>query len=55
VPDLAAALPQMDCVVIITNHACFDYPAILDASRLIIDTRNALGKLGHENPKVIRL
>jgi UDP-N-acetyl-D-glucosamine dehydrogenase len=55
VPDLAAVLPQMDCVVIITNHACFDYPAILDASRLIIDTRNALGKLGHKNPKVIRL
>jgi UDP-N-acetyl-D-glucosamine dehydrogenase len=55
VPDLMGTLPDMDCVVIITNHACFDYPAILDSSRLIIDTRNALGKLGHGNPKVVRL
>ena len=55
VSNLMGALPEMDCVVIITNHACFDYPAILEASRLIIDTRNALGKLGRGNPKVVRL
>jgi UDP-N-acetyl-D-glucosamine dehydrogenase len=31
-----------DAVVIITDHKAFDYPAILDAFPLIVDTRNAL-------------
>jgi UDP-N-acetyl-D-glucosamine dehydrogenase len=44
-----------DCVVITTNHKVYDYPAILDAARLVVDTRNALGKLGKNNPKVARL
>ncbi len=55
VPDLMEAVRGADCVVIITNHSKYDYPAILEASRLIVDTRNALGKLGRNNPKVVRL
>jgi len=55
VVDMLTAAHSADAVVIITNHAIFDYPAILEASRLIIDTRNALGSLGYKNPKVIRL
>lgn len=31
-----------DCVVIITDHALFDYPRIVKQSRLIVDTRNAV-------------
>jgi UDP-N-acetyl-D-glucosamine dehydrogenase len=42
-------------VVIITNHSAYDYPAILEAAGLLVDTRNALGKLGQGNPKVVRL
>jgi UDP-N-acetyl-D-glucosamine dehydrogenase len=30
-----------DCVVIVTNHACFDYAAICRGAQLVIDTRNA--------------
>lgn len=55
VPDLMAAVREADCVVIVTNHSRYDYPAILEAAQLIVDTRNALGKLGRNHPKVVRL
>jgi UDP-N-acetyl-D-glucosamine dehydrogenase len=55
VPDLMAAVRAADCVVIITNHSQYDYTSILNEAQLIVDTRNALGKPGKENPKVTRL
>jgi UDP-N-acetyl-D-glucosamine dehydrogenase len=55
VPDLMAAVHAADMVVIVTNHKGYDYQAILDASKFIFDSRNALGKLGKDNPKVERL
>jgi UDP-N-acetyl-D-glucosamine dehydrogenase len=55
VPDLMEAVRQADCVVIITNHKVYDYPAILREAKLIVDTRNALGASGKNNPKVVRL
>ena len=33
----------------------YDYGEILRAARCIVDTRNALGKSGQNNPKVVRL
>lgn len=45
VTDLMAAVKDVDCVVIITNHRVYDYAAILDQAKLIVDTRNALGAL----------
>lgn len=53
--DLMAAVQTADCVAIITNHSDYDYPAILDAAKMVVDTRNALGDLGRDNPKVVRL
>ncbi len=55
VPDLMEAVRKADCVVIITNHSVYDYSAILEQARLVVDTRNALGKLGRNHPKVVRL
>jgi UDP-N-acetyl-D-glucosamine dehydrogenase len=55
VPDVNQAIKSVDCVVIITNHSCYDYVSLLKEARLIVDTRNALGKLSRENPKVTRL
>lgn len=55
VPDLLQAVRWADAVVIITNHKVYDYPAILEAAQFIFDTRNALGALGKDNPKVVRL
>ena len=55
VPDLMAAVKDADCVVIVTNHSSYDYPAILASAKLIVDTRNAMGKLGRGSDKVVRL
>jgi UDP-N-acetyl-D-glucosamine dehydrogenase len=55
VPDLKKAVNDMDCVVIVTNHSQYDYKMILDNAALIVDTRNALGKIGKGNKKVVRL
>lgn len=55
IPDLMAAVRAADCVVIITNHKKYDYPAILEAAKLVVDTRNALGKIGRLSAKVKRL
>ncbi len=55
VPDLLKAVRDVDCVVIVTNHKVYDYAALLESAKLIVDTRNALGKAGKESPKVRRL
>ena len=55
VSDLIEAARNADCVVIVTNHTNYDYEAILDASKCVVDTRNALGHAGFNNPKVVRL
>ena len=55
VTDLMGEVKASDCVVIVTNHKVYDYPAILEAANLIVDTRNALGPAGKNNPKVKRL
>ncbi|PWB50224.1 MAG: UDP-N-acetyl-D-glucosamine dehydrogenase [Anaerolineales bacterium] len=55
VKDVMEAVQAADCVVIITNHTSYDYAAILKQSKFIFDSRNALGKLGKNNPKVVRL
>jgi UDP-N-acetyl-D-glucosamine dehydrogenase len=55
VPDLMDAVHHADCVVIITNHSAYDYKAILNEAKFIFDSRNALGKMGKNNPKVVRL
>jgi UDP-N-acetyl-D-glucosamine dehydrogenase len=56
--ELAAVAPEAaaaaaDCVVIITDHAAFDYPGLVAQARLVVDTRNALKGLTSE--KIVRL
>jgi UDP-N-acetyl-D-glucosamine dehydrogenase len=55
VPDLMEAVSGADCVVIVTDHSSYNYAAILDTARLVVDTRNALKAFGKNNPKVVRL
>jgi len=55
VTDLMSEVKAADAVVIVTNHKIYDYPAILEAAALVVDTRNALGKLGKNHPKVVKL
>jgi UDP-N-acetyl-D-glucosamine dehydrogenase len=51
--ETIAGIEAADCVVVITNHTEFDYAAILDRSKLIVDTRNALK--GYRSEKIVRL
>ncbi len=55
IKDLMGEVAAADVVVIVTNHSCYDYAAILDTAKLIVDTRNALGKFGKGSPKVVKL
>ena len=55
ITDLMESVHNVDCVVIVTNHKSYKYTEILEAAKLVVDTRNALGKLGKNNPKVVRL
>lgn len=55
IKNLNDGISSADCVVIVTNHKIYDYQDILKKSKLIVDTRNALGELGRKNAKVVRL
>jgi UDP-N-acetyl-D-glucosamine dehydrogenase len=46
-------LGNVDCVVILTNHAEFDYGAVAENARLVVDTRNALA--GARGDNIVRL
>jgi UDP-N-acetyl-D-glucosamine dehydrogenase len=47
------AAGEADCVVIVTDHSGFDYAGLVERSRLIVDTRNALK--GIVSDKIVRL
>jgi UDP-N-acetyl-D-glucosamine dehydrogenase len=51
--DPAEQAKSADCVVIVTDHAAFDYPKLVVDAKLIVDTRNALKVLPSD--KVVRL
>jgi len=51
--DAEAFVGSCDCVVIVTDHASFDYAAVVENAPLIVDTRNALK--GFESDKIVRL
>lgn len=51
VPELSSSelnpqfLADQDCMLVVTNHAAFDYEAIATHSQLVVDTRNALSEV----------
>ncbi|MCC6392297.1 MAG: nucleotide sugar dehydrogenase [Bryobacterales bacterium] len=51
--DAVEGCRESDCAVVVTDHAAFDYAAILDATPLVVDTRNALKTFQSE--KIVRL
>jgi UDP-N-acetyl-D-glucosamine dehydrogenase len=55
VPDYQKAAKDADVVVIVTNHKAYDYPELLKNSKLIMDTRNALGQIAKGDRKVVKL
>lgn len=55
ISNLSASIQEADCVVIITDHSAYNYQEILDHAKLIVDTRNALNKIGQGNSKIVKL
>lgn len=48
-------LASVDCVVFTTNHDCFDVEHIVEKSKLVVDTRNAVKNVQIETDKVFKL
>jgi UDP-N-acetyl-D-glucosamine dehydrogenase len=51
--DLMPAVRRADVVVIVTDHTAYRYREIVDAARVVVDTRNATK--GIQSPKIIKL
>jgi UDP-N-acetyl-D-glucosamine dehydrogenase len=51
--DLMPAVRRADVVVIVTDHSAYRYAEIVEAARVVVDTRNATK--GIASPKVIKL
>jgi UDP-N-acetyl-D-glucosamine dehydrogenase len=51
--DTEEAVPDADCVVIVTDHSAFDYGYVARKARLVVDTRNALKRFA--TPNIVRL
>ena len=53
VPLNPETLGKYDAVVIATDHSSYDYGAIVDASKLVIDTRNATRRVIRQRNKIV--
>jgi len=42
-------IPEFDCVVIVTDHSQYDFPAIVARAKLVVDTRNATRNIDAPN------
>ncbi len=45
-------IPEFDAVLILTDHSAFDYPSIVGAAQMILDTRNACENI--KSDKIIK-
>ncbi len=45
VPDLDAALAEADCVIVAADHSDYDWPAVHQRARLVVDTRATLRQM----------
>jgi len=50
-----AAIRAADCVLILTDHAEFDYPGVVAGATLVVDTRNATWGIPSGGGELIRL
>ncbi len=51
--EMLASVSASDCVVIVTDHTRVDYAEVIEQSKVIVDTRNALK--GFRSTKIVRL
>lgn len=48
-------IESQDCIIILTDHSTYDFRRIIDASKLVVDTRNATKDLQQFKNKIIKL
>ncbi len=48
-------IAEKDCIVITTNHTCYDINSIVKNAKLVVDTRNATKGVTSGRDKIIRL
>jgi UDP-N-acetyl-D-glucosamine dehydrogenase len=53
VPLNAQTLGNYDAVIIATDHSSYDYVAIVDAAKLVVDTRNATRRVMRHRGKIV--
>jgi UDP-N-acetyl-D-glucosamine dehydrogenase len=53
VPMTPQSLGSYDAVIIATDHSSYDYVAIVDAAKLVIDTRNATRRVMRHRNKIV--
>jgi UDP-N-acetyl-D-glucosamine dehydrogenase len=51
----SSAVERADVVVLLTDHRAFPYSMIADKAKMIVDTRNAFGKIPHDRDKIMLL
>jgi len=53
-PLTGDTLAAQDCVLIVTDHSAYDYPWIVEHSRLVVDTRNATRHVTQGREKIVK-
>jgi UDP-N-acetyl-D-glucosamine dehydrogenase len=53
VPITADSLGKYDAAIIATDHSCYDYHAIVDGSKIVIDTRNATRRVTRNRHRIV--
>lgn len=53
VPISAESLGKYDAAIIATDHSSYDYHAIVDGSKLVIDTRNATRRVTRNRNRIV--
>jgi UDP-N-acetyl-D-glucosamine dehydrogenase len=53
VPLKPETISTYDAVVIATDHSSYDYASIVDAAKLVVDTRNATRRVSRHRNKIV--
>jgi UDP-N-acetyl-D-glucosamine dehydrogenase len=53
VPLSPQSIARYDGLVISTDHSSYDYAAIVDAAKLVVDTRNATRRVVRHRDKIV--
>ena len=51
----SAEIAKHDCVIILTDHSAYDVPKIVEAAKLLIDTRNSTKDIQGYKDRIIKL